>query len=105
MPEQQPKVSIPQILPQITKPWSQKLLANLNDEYDFKIAKLRGDFVFHSHPDTDELFYILSGTLFMRMKEPENENSEGCEDVTVSFHCLVELSGFSKSCIDSIIVA
>jgi mannose-6-phosphate isomerase-like protein (cupin superfamily) len=84
MTEQQTKVSIPQILPQIIKPWSPKLLANLNSEYDFKISKLKGEYVFHSHLDTDELFYILSGTLIMRMKEPGNIESQGREDVIVS---------------------
>jgi mannose-6-phosphate isomerase-like protein (cupin superfamily) len=88
MPEQRPKVSVPQILPQITKPWSQKLLATLNDEYELKIAKLRGDFIFHSHPDTDELFYILSGTLIMRMQEAGDEETQGRDDVTVSFFSL-----------------
>jgi mannose-6-phosphate isomerase-like protein (cupin superfamily) len=83
MSNQHQKISIPRILPQITTPWSPKLLANLNGEYDFKISKLRGAFVFHSHPDTDELFYILSGTLVMRMKEPGNEESQEREDVTV----------------------
>jgi mannose-6-phosphate isomerase-like protein (cupin superfamily) len=84
MPSQQNKISIPRILPQITTPWSPKLLANLNGEYDLKIAKLRGEFVFHAHADTDELFYILSGTLIMRMKEPGNAESHEREDVTVS---------------------
>jgi mannose-6-phosphate isomerase-like protein (cupin superfamily) len=84
MSNEQKKISIPEILPQITKPWSPKLLANLNNEYDLKIAKLRGEFVFHSHPDTDELFYVLSGTLIMRFKEPGVEESQGREDIVVS---------------------
>jgi mannose-6-phosphate isomerase-like protein (cupin superfamily) len=79
------KVSIPTILPQITKPWSPKLLANLNGEYDLKVAKLKDEFVFHAHPDTDELFYILSGALIMRLKEPGNESSQDLADVIVSF--------------------
>jgi mannose-6-phosphate isomerase-like protein (cupin superfamily) len=79
------KVSISHILPQITKPYTQKILANVNGEYDFKVAKLKGEFIFHAHPDTDELFHILSGTLIMRMKEPGNEETQGREDVTVSF--------------------
>lgn len=77
------KVSIPTILPQITQPWSPKLLGSINNEYDFKIAKLRGSYVFHAHHDTDELFYIVSGTLNMRLKEPGNEETRELEDVLV----------------------
>ena len=77
------KVSTSAIIPTITKPWSPKLLGNLNGEYDFKVARLRGSYVFHAHPDTDELFYIISGTLLMRLKEPGNAITERLEDVTV----------------------
>lgn len=55
------RLSHPLILPQITKFWSQKLLANLNGEYEINMAKLCGEFVFSAHLDTDEFFYIVSG--------------------------------------------
>lgn len=42
--------------------WSPKVLAELND-YQFKIAKIEGDFVWHDHKDTDEAFIVLEGQL------------------------------------------
>ena len=42
--------------------WSPKVLAELND-YQFKIAKIEGDFVWHEHQDTDEAFIVLDGQL------------------------------------------
>jgi mannose-6-phosphate isomerase-like protein (cupin superfamily) len=87
MTSQQPKkLSLPTILPQITKTWSPKLLANLNNEYDVKIAKLRGEYVFHAHPNTDEFFYIVSGTLIMKLKEAGEPASHRLEDVVVSLY-------------------
>jgi mannose-6-phosphate isomerase-like protein (cupin superfamily) len=42
--------------------WSPKVIAEMND-YQFKLAKLEGDFVWHSHPETDEVFLVLEGRL------------------------------------------
>jgi len=42
--------------------WSPKIIAQMND-YHFKLVKLRGDFVWHSHEDTDEAFIVLDGEM------------------------------------------
>jgi mannose-6-phosphate isomerase-like protein (cupin superfamily) len=42
--------------------WQPHIVAQLND-YHVKIAKMQGDFVWHSHPETDELFLVLEGEL------------------------------------------
>jgi len=42
--------------------WAPKVVAEMND-YQFKIVKIEGDFVFHDHPDTDETFIVLEGNL------------------------------------------
>ncbi len=42
--------------------WQPKVIAEMND-YQFKVAKLEGDFVWHSHADTDEAFIVLDGEL------------------------------------------
>jgi mannose-6-phosphate isomerase-like protein (cupin superfamily) len=42
--------------------WSPKVIAEMND-YQFKIVKLEGDFIWHDHPDTDETFIVIEGTL------------------------------------------
>ncbi len=42
--------------------WSPRVIAEMND-YQFKLVKVEGDFVWHDHPDTDETFIILDGEL------------------------------------------
>jgi len=42
--------------------WTPKVIAELND-YQFKIVKIEGDFVWHEHADTDEAFIVLGGIL------------------------------------------
>ena len=42
--------------------WQPKVVAEMNN-YQFKIVKLKGDFVWHDHKDTDETFIVLDGAL------------------------------------------
>ncbi|AYG07551.1 cupin domain-containing protein [Pseudomonas fluorescens] len=42
--------------------WTPKVVAQMND-YQFKVVKIEGDFVWHSHADTDETFIVLEGAL------------------------------------------
>jgi mannose-6-phosphate isomerase-like protein (cupin superfamily) len=42
--------------------WSPKIVAQMND-YHFKLAKVQGEFVWHNHPDTDEVFLVVKGLL------------------------------------------
>ncbi len=42
--------------------WMPKVIAEMND-YQFKLARLQGDFVWHDHVDTDEAFIVLEGQL------------------------------------------
>lgn len=46
----------------INEHWQPKVIAEMND-YQFKIAKIHGDFVWHDHPDTDEAFIVIDGDL------------------------------------------
>jgi len=52
----------------ITEPWQPHRLASVND-YDVKVVKLHGEFVWHSHPDTDELFLVIAGTLTIQLRD------------------------------------
>jgi mannose-6-phosphate isomerase-like protein (cupin superfamily) len=52
------------------------LIAKMND-YEFKIVKFKGDFVWHSHPDTDETFIIIEGTLVMNFRDRKVEIHAG----------------------------
>lgn len=44
--------------------WSPRVVAEMND-YQLKIAKVKGEFVWHQHADTDEVFIIIKGSLFI----------------------------------------
>jgi len=47
--------------------WSPKVVARLN-EYEIKLAKLKGEFVWHTHDDTDELFLVIEGRLTIQLR-------------------------------------
>ena len=46
----------------IDEQWSPRVVAELND-YQFKLSRIEGDFVWHDHPETDEAFLVLEGEL------------------------------------------
>ncbi|URM30756.1 cupin domain-containing protein [Pseudomonas frederiksbergensis] len=48
--------------------WAPKVIAEMND-YQFKVVKIEGDFVWHSHADTDETFIVLEGELRIDLRE------------------------------------
>jgi mannose-6-phosphate isomerase-like protein (cupin superfamily) len=52
----------------INKHWDPKIIAQLND-YHLKIAKIQGEFVWHSHPETDEVFLVVDGQLTIHLRE------------------------------------
>jgi mannose-6-phosphate isomerase-like protein (cupin superfamily) len=56
--------------------YSVRIIAKMND-YEFKIVRFRGEFVWHSHPDTDETFIILDGTLNMHFRDRRIEIKRG----------------------------
>jgi mannose-6-phosphate isomerase-like protein (cupin superfamily) len=56
--------------------WKPRVIAELND-YQFKIVKLQGDFIWHDHKDTDEAFIILEGKLRIDFRGGAVELSEG----------------------------
>ena len=48
--------------------WQPRVVAEMND-YQFKIVKLKGDFVWHDHKETDETFIVIDGTLRIDFRE------------------------------------
>ena len=52
----------------VSEHWSPKIIAQMND-YHFKIAKIQGEFVWHNHPETDEVFMILKGQLEIQFRD------------------------------------
>ena len=49
-------------LQQLNEHWSPRVIAEMND-YQFKVVKLLGEFIWHDHQDTDETFIVLEGQL------------------------------------------
>jgi len=56
--------------------WQPKVVAEMND-YQFKIVKLQGDFVWHDHKDTDETFIVLDGVLRIDFRDGAVQVSTG----------------------------
>jgi mannose-6-phosphate isomerase-like protein (cupin superfamily) len=48
--------------------WAPKVVAELND-YQFKLVKLQGEFVWHQHPETDEAFLVLDGEMTIEFRD------------------------------------
>ncbi|KAJ8125412.1 hypothetical protein O1611_g8226 [Lasiodiplodia mahajangana] len=68
-------VSVPSTFASFTETWSPRLIAAVNDQH-VKVAKVDGEFIFHAHPDSDELFYLLSGELTLEIETGAQENAE-----------------------------
>ena len=50
--------------------WSPKVVAELNDSY-VKLAKFKGEFVWHHHENEDELFFVMKGQLLIKLRDGE----------------------------------
>ncbi|HEV2888478.1 MAG TPA: cupin domain-containing protein [Jatrophihabitans sp.] len=61
-------VDLTEKLSAFSEHWAPKVVARLND-YEVKVVKLRGEFVWHTHDDTDELFLVLDGVLTIRLRD------------------------------------
>ena len=58
-------VDLAAALSTLTAPWEPRTVASLND-YAVRVVKVLGEFTWHSHPETDELFLVLRGALTIR---------------------------------------
>lgn len=70
------KVNIQNKLNSFSEHWNPKIVGELNGQH-VKLAKLKGEFVWHKHDNEDELFYVLKGTLKMAFRDKTviiNEN-------------------------------
>ncbi|UCH61985.1 MAG: cupin domain-containing protein [Fidelibacterota bacterium] len=56
--------------------WSPKIIAQMND-YHFKLVKFRGDFIWHSHADTDEAFIVLEGGMSIDFRDGRVDLGKG----------------------------
>ncbi|MBB3213354.1 mannose-6-phosphate isomerase-like protein (cupin superfamily) [Herbaspirillum sp. Sphag1AN] len=69
-------INFKQKLSLFSEQWSQRVIAEMND-YQFKLAKLEGDFIWHAHADTDEVFIILDGQLRIDFRDGAVHLSSG----------------------------
>ena len=53
-----------------SEPWSPRVIAEMND-YQFKLVRLQGDFVWHRHEHTDEVFIVIAGEMQIGLRDRE----------------------------------
>jgi mannose-6-phosphate isomerase-like protein (cupin superfamily) len=63
-------------LAQFSDQWSPKVVARMND-YEVKVVKLEGEFTWHTHEDTDELFLVLEGELTIQLRDGDVTLTKG----------------------------
>jgi mannose-6-phosphate isomerase-like protein (cupin superfamily) len=73
--EYQP-ISFVEKLEKFTEYWSPRIIAQLND-YHLKLAKVQGEFVWHDHPETDEVFIVIKGQLDILFRDGKVSLNEG----------------------------
>ena len=70
------KINIKSKLKTFSDLWSPKVIAEMND-YQFKLVKIKDDFIWHSHEDTDEVFIVLEGSMHIEFNDETVKLSEG----------------------------
>ncbi len=56
--------------------WSPKIIAEMND-YQFKLVKIKNEFIWHQHEDTDEVFIVIEGKIGIEFENETIEINEG----------------------------
>jgi len=74
--EKMSKVNIAEKFSQFNGYWEPKIVGELNNQY-VKLAKLKGEFVWHHHENEDELFLVVKGNLTIKLRDGDVELSEG----------------------------
>lgn len=70
------KINFKSKFSKFTDQWSPKVIAQMND-YQFKLVKIENDFTWHKHDDTDEVFIVLEGQIFIEFEDETIEINEG----------------------------
>ncbi|MBN2117654.1 MAG: cupin domain-containing protein [Anaerolineales bacterium] len=69
-------INLQEKLTKFSEHWSPRIIAQMND-YHFKVAKIQGEFIWHDHPETDEVFIVLKGRLEIQLREGSVVLNEG----------------------------
>ena len=70
------KINLNEKLSKFSKYWSPRNIAEMND-YQFKIAKIKGEFIWHHHKDTDETFIVIEGEMSIKLRDGIVKLSKG----------------------------
>ena len=62
------KINLRKKLDKFSEHWSPKVIAEMND-YQFKLVKIKGEFVWHNHTDTDETFIVIEGEMKIEFED------------------------------------
>ncbi len=63
-----PSINLQHKLSLFSEQWAPKVIAEMND-YQFKVVRIEGDFIWHSHADTDEAFLVIEGQLRIDLRD------------------------------------
>jgi len=69
-------INLQEKLSKFSEHWSPRIIAQMND-YHFKLAKVQGEFIWHDHPETDEMFLVLKGQLEIHLRDGVVTLNEG----------------------------
>ena len=69
-------ISIASKFDKFREQWRPKVIARMND-YEFKLARLEGEFIWHSHAETDETFIVVDGELTIDFRDGSVNLKEG----------------------------
>lgn len=63
-------INIEAALEKVTQYWSPQIIGRVNDQY-IKVAKLKGELLWHAHADEDEMFMVVYGTLKIQLEDKD----------------------------------
>ena len=70
------KINFKEKYSKFKKHWSPRIIAEMND-YQFKLDKIKGQFVWHDHKETDETFIVIEGEMILKFRDSEVKLSAG----------------------------
>ena len=70
------KINFKEKYSKFNKHWSPRIIAEMND-YQFKLAKIEGEFVWHNHKDTDETFIVIEGEMILKFRDKDVKLKKG----------------------------
>ena len=70
------KINLKEKFSKFSEHWSPKVIAEMND-YQFKLVKIQGEFVWHNHDDTDETFIVIEGEMKIEFENETLQLNEG----------------------------